>query len=256
MRRSRVLKKIRNGEVVSCIYVHLNPHSTDIAAMSGFDSIWLDNEHQGQNWDSLQAHVWAAKNHDVDVMIRVSRGSYSDYIKPLELDAAGIMVPHVKSVEDARKVVQITRFHPIGRRPVDGGNADGKYAQMDLAEYTKQANEQRFVVIQIEDPEPLDELDEIAALDGIDMLFYGPVDFSHGIGALGQWEHPEVTEARKRVAEAANKHGKYAGTTVSLENAEEMIQMGYRFLAIVADIVGLGKYYNGLVKGLEEIAKR
>ena len=256
MRESRVLKKLRNGEIVSCILVHLGPHATDIAAMSGVDCIWIDNEHRGQDWSSLQAQVWAAKSHNVDVMIRVPRGSYSDYIKPLELDATGIMVPHVMSVEDAKQIVKMTRFHPVGRRPVDGGNADGKYSQMNLNEYAKQANKQRFVVVQIEDPEPLDELEKIAVLDGIDMLFFGPGDFSHGIGALGEWEHPKIMEARKRIAEIAVKHGKFAGTTTTLENIGEMIQMGYKFLAVGADVVGLGNYCNKLVKGFEEMTQR
>ncbi len=256
MRESRVLRKLRNGEIVSCMLVHLNPNATDIAAMAGFDCIWIDNEHRGQDWGPLQAHVWAAKCHDVDVMIRVPRGNYSDYIKPLELDAAGIMVPHVMSVEDAKQIVKMTRFHPIGRRPIDGGNADGKYSQMDLNEYAKQANKQRFVVLQIEDPEPLDELEKIAVLDGIDMLFFGPADFSHGIGVLGEWEHPKIMEARKRIAEIAVKYNKFAGTTTKLENIEEMIQMGYKFFAIGADVVGLGNYCNELVKGFGEIAQR
>jgi len=127
----------------------------------------------------------AAKVHDTDVMVRVARGSYSDHVKPLELDAAGIMVPHVMSLADARRVVSMTRFHPIGRRPVDGGNADGSYCAVDSLTYFREANRERFVCVQIEDPEPLDDLDAIAALDGIDMLFFGPADFSQGIGAPG-----------------------------------------------------------------------
>ncbi len=67
----------------------------------------------------------AAKVFDVDAIVRVPRGSYSDMIRPLELDAAGIMVPHVMSAEDARQVVRWTRFAPVGLRPLDGGNADG-----------------------------------------------------------------------------------------------------------------------------------
>ena len=104
-------------------------------------------------------------------MVRVPRGSYSDYIKPLEMDATGILVPHIMNLEDAKRVVHMTRFHPAGRRPVDGGNADGFYTGIDFPDYLKQANEQRFVILQIEDPEPLDDLKAIAELEGYDMLF-------------------------------------------------------------------------------------
>ena len=248
MRESRVLRKLRAGEIVSCLNVHFDAQATEIASRAGVDCMWIDNEHLSQDYTSLRAHVWAAKSYDTDVMIRVPRGSYSDYIKPLELDAAGILVPHIMGLEDARKVVQMTKFHPIGRRPLDGGNADGAYASMELSDYTKQANEQRFVMIQIEDPEPLDELDEIAALDGIDMLFFGPGDFSHAIGAPGDWNHPKLLDARKRVAEVALKHGKFAATPCSLDNVDEYVDMGYKFLAIGSDVVSFGNFARNTLK--------
>ncbi len=249
MRESRVLRKLRAGEVVSCFNIHFDSQAAEIAARAGFDCLWVDTEHMAKDWSVVQSHVWAAKNYDTDVMVRVPRGSYSDYIKPLELDAAGIMVPHIMGLEDARQVVHMTRFFPVGRRPLDGGNADGAYAQLAYSEYIRQANEQRFVVLQIEDPEPLEELDAIAALDGIDLLFFGPADFSQGIGAPGQWDHPLLLEARRRVAEAAQKHGKFAGAPASLENMDELIALGYRFLAVGSDVVTLGQHCNALMEG-------
>lgn len=248
MRESRVLNKLRTGKVVSCTKINLlDPRVTEIAAMCGFDCLWLDMEHVPTDWVTVENQVRSAKIYNVDTMIRVARGSYSDYIKPLELDAAGIMVPHIMGLEDARRVVQMTRFHPIGRRPVDGGNADGAYDMLDLEEYIRQANEQRFIVLQIEDPEPLDDLEAIAALEGYNMLFFGPGDFSQGIGAPGDWDHPKLLEARKRIAEVAIKHGKFAGTTASINNMDEFIDLGYKFLSIGADVVGMNNYYNHLI---------
>ena len=247
-RPSRVLRKLRAGEVVSCFNAHFDAQVTDIAGMYGFDCLWLDNEHLASDYPAMRAHIWAAKSHDMDVMVRVPRGSYSDYIKPLELDAAGIMVPHVMGVEDARKVIRMTRFHPTGRRPLDGGNADGAYATLELSEYLSQANKERFVVLQIEDPEPLDEIDAIAALDGVDMLFFGPADFSHAIGAPGEWDHPSLIEARKIVAGAAARHGKFAGIPGSTDNMDELVELGYRFIALGADVVAVGQYCKRIME--------
>ena len=224
--------------------IYYNPRVTDIAAMYGFDCLWLDKEHVPTDWVTVENQIRSAKIHDVDIVVRVARGSYSDYIQPLELDATGIMVPHIMGLEDARKVVQITRFHPIGRRPIDGGNADGAYTTLELEDYIKQANEQRFIILQIEDPEPLDELEAIAALEGYDMLFFGPGDFSQGIGAPGDMNHPKLLEARQRVAEVAIKHGKFAATTGNFNNLDEFIDMGYKFISIGADVVGMNNYYN------------
>jgi len=214
----------------------------EIAALSGFDCVWADREHTAVNWSDLEKQILAAKTQDTDVMVRVSRGSYSDYIRPLELDASGIMVPHVMGLQDAQNIVRMTRFHPIGLRPLDGGNSDAAFCLVDISEYLEQANAQRFVAIQIEDPEPLEELDAIAALPGIDMLFFGPGDFSQAIGAPGQWNHPLIGEARRRVAEVCVANGKFAGTVGSLDNKDELISLGYRFISIGADVVGLSQY--------------
>ena len=249
MRRSKVLQKLRNGNTANCFKINLkDTQAVEIAALNGLDCVWVDLEHIGQDWSVIASHVWATKAHDTDLMVRVSRGAYSDYIKPLELDATGIMVPHIMGVEDAKKVIHHVRFHPQGRRPIDGGNADGAYTAMDFNAYLETANQERFVVLQIEDPEPLDELEEIAQLEGFDMLFFGPGDFSQGIGAPGQWDHPLLVETRKRVAEVARKYGKFAGTVGSPANLQELLAMGYQFVSMGADVVGLTNYCRDMVK--------
>lgn len=248
MRESRVLKKLRAGELVSCFKINLcDGQSADLAARHGFDCLWLDMEHNACDWSVLNSQNWAAKSHDVDVMVRVPRGSYSDYIKPFEIDASGIVVPHIMNLEDAKKVISTTRFHPVGRRPLDGGNADGFYTALDLKDYMKQSNEQRFIVLQIEDPEPVQDLEAIAALEGFEILFFGPGDFSQGIGAPGDWKHPRLVETRELVAKVARKHGKFAATVSSTENIDAMVDMGYTFISIGADVVGLNQYCKNLI---------
>ena len=253
MRTSRVLKKLRRGQVASCVKINLaDPRVTEISGMCGIDCVWLDMEHVPNDWSAIENQIRAAKIYDTDVLVRVARGSYSDYVKPLELDAAGIMVPHLMSLADAQKVVWQTRFHPIGRRPVDGGNADGGYCMIDFNEYLETANKERFVVVQIEDPEPMKELEQIAQLEGIDMLFFGPGDFSQGIEAPGRWDDPRITEARKRVAEAACQNGKFAGTVCGVNNLEQTVEMGYRFVSVGADVVGLAEYFKTIVAAFEQ----
>ncbi len=255
MRESRVLGKLRAGETASCFKVNIaDAVSTEIAAMSGFDCVWVDQEHLAQNWSVYSAHVWAGKAHNMDLMVRIPRGSYSDYVKPLELDATGILVPHVMGVEDAKKIIEMTRFYPLGKRAMDGGSADGAYTNMDFHEYLEQANKQRFVVFQIEDVEALDELEQIAELDGFDMLFFGPGDFSQSIGKPGDWTNPLLLDARKKVAEVARKHGKFAATTGGIGMLDEFKDMGYQFINVGADVVGMSTYCNGLVSQFNKSA--
>lgn len=257
MRSSKVLSKLRAGRVASCTKVNLlDSRAVEIAAMVGFDCIWTDMEHIPNDWSAIEKQILAAKAYDTDVLVRVARGGYSDYIRPLEMDATGIMVPHIMNLKDAKDVVRMTRFHPIGRRPLDGGNADGAYCAIKLEDYLKQANHERFVIVQIEDPEPLDELEEIASLDGIDMLFFGPGDFSHGIGAPGVWDHPMIESTRRRIADVAISYNKFAGAVGSLDNMESLINMGYRFISIGADVISLMGYFKNIVSEFNKNVKK
>ena len=211
-------------------------------------------EHVPNDLGQVEKQILAAKAYGMDTLVRVPRGSYSSLVWPLEMDASGIMVPHVMSLEDARQIVRLTRFHPVGRRPVDGGYAAGGFCAVDFQDYLRQSNERRFIVVQIEDPEPLAELEEIAALPGIDMLFFGPGDFSQGIGHPGDFTHPDLLAARQQVADAALRHGKFAGTVGSPANREVLINLGYRFISMGADVVGLSQYFSGLVSAFRQPA--
>jgi 4-hydroxy-2-oxoheptanedioate aldolase len=253
MNKSRVLEKLRSGGVATSIKINLaDSRACEIAAMAGFDCLWSDMEHVANDWSVIEKQVLTAKAYGTDLLVRVARGGYSDYTRPLELDAAGIMVPHIMSLDDAKDVVRKTRFYPLGRRPLDGGNADGAYCNIDLLDYMEDANKNRFVIVQIEDPEPMDDIEEIAALEGIDMLFFGPGDFSQGIGAPGQWDNPELLSAQKKVAQVCAKAGKYAGTVGSVNNFAELADMGYGLINLGADVVGLGKYFNEIISAVNE----
>lgn len=218
----------------------------------GFDGAWVCNEHVPTDWLLMENMVRAAKVHDMDTMVRVRRGSYSEYILPLEMDATGIMVPHVMSAKQAKEVVWMTRFHPVGRRPVDGGNLDGFFCMIDPVEYMATANRERFVVMQIEDPEALEDVDAIAAVPGYEVLFFGPGDFAHGIGKPGQFDSKEVNDARRAVAAAAARHGKFAGTMSLPEKIGERLEEGFRFLNVGADVVGLMEYYGQMAAAIKK----
>lgn len=245
MRKSRVLAKMRAGKVATSIKLNMaDARIAEMAAMCGFDCIWVDLEHVPNDLSVVENVVRAAKNYDADVLTRVSKGCYSDLVRPLEADSTGIMVPHVMSLEEAKKIVYFTKFHPVGRRPIDGGNADGKYCLISGEDYMKEANEERFVVIQIEDPEPMEELEEICALPGIDMIFFGPADFSQGAGIPLDFDNEKLIEAQRRVAYEARKAGKFAGTVGGMGNMDELIDMGYQFINLGSDVRALAAYFQ------------
>jgi 4-hydroxy-2-oxoheptanedioate aldolase len=257
MKPSRVLAKLRAGKPAFSTKINgLDPRIVELAAMAGFDCIWLDREHCANDLRVIEDQIRAALLHGADAIVRVARGSYSEHIWPLEMNATAIMVPHLMSAADAKWVARMTKFHPIGRRPMDSGNADGGYASVKTFDYVKQANEQRFVVCQIEDPEPLEEIDEIAATPGIDMLFFGPADFAHGIGVPGKMDDPRVHAARAKVVEACKKHGKFAGTVCTGgKQIKEWLDMGYIFLSLGADVLGLWEYWKRVQEDIHAHSK-
>ena len=249
MRRSRVLEKLRSGQMATCVKLNISDHKVaELASMAGFDCIWADMEHVGSDWSSIEKQIMTAKAYDTDTLVRVARGSYSDHIRPLEMDASGIMVPHVMSLDDAKNVVRMTKFHPVGRRALDGGNADGAYCKIPLTDYIQQANDNRFVMIQIEDPEPLDELEQIIALEGIDIIFFGPGDFSQGAGSPGDFDNPLLIKTRERIAGLCKKHGKFAGTVGGMSNISDLYESGYSFISVGADVIALGEYFDKVME--------
>lgn len=247
MRTSRVLRKIAAGGVAGCVKLNLaDPRVVEIAAQSGIDSVWIDMEHVPTDWATVENCVRTAKNYDTDVMVRVAKGSYSDLIRPFEADATGIMVPHVMSLQEAEYTVRMTKFHPIGRRPIDGGNQDAAYCRIGMTDYIEQANRERFVCYQIEDPEALPDLEKIAALPGVDMVHFGPGDYSQAIGAPGDMSHPEIARVRKLIADVCRKNSKIAATVAGPGTVKEIAEMGYRYISVGADVVGLTTYFDSV----------
>ena len=241
--RSRVLRKIREGKVARVLKLNtLDAKVAEIFAASQPDALWACMEHVSAGWSDVENQIRAAKLYDVDLFLRVSRGGYADYVRGLEMDAAGLVVPHVMDAADARRVRDITKFAPLGRRALDGGNNDAQFTRVGLTDYLAAANSERVICHQIEDPEALPHLEAMAEIEGVDCLFFGPGDFSLAIGVPGQLQHPEVKAARRRVAEVARKYGKIAATVTSRDTIAEYADMGYNFLSVGADVVALAIY--------------
>ena len=249
------MRELRAGKAPTCFKLNLSdPRILELGGLAGVSAIWICNEHVSNDWFNLENQIRAAKLYDVDTIVRVEKGSYSDYIKPFESDATAIMVPHVRTAEEARHIVEMTRFHPLGRRPVDGGNPDGRYCQIPVAQYMAHSNSERLLIFQIESPEALENVEAIAAVPGYEMLLFGPGDFSHLLGKPGQITAPEVVAARKRVGAAARKHGKFAMASGMIAPRAELEAEGYGVFTLGADVLGLGQYFKAQLAAFEGAA--
>lgn len=255
MRPSKVMRLLSEGKTANSIKLNVsNAKATEIAAIHGFDCIWTDMEHVANDWSDIEKQVYVAKLYDCDLIVRVARGSYSDYIHPLELDATGVMVPHVMSAEDAAQVVRNVRFAPLGMRPVDGGNADGKYCLMPFGEYIAGSNREKLVILQIEDPQAVEDIERICRVPGFDIVYFGPGDLSQALGIPGQINHPNIVKARQKVAEAARKHCRHLGTVSTPDMIPALLEEGYRFINLGGDVHALSCYYMRMMAAYQNIS--
>jgi 4-hydroxy-2-oxoheptanedioate aldolase len=245
LRSSRILRRLRDHQFVSTMKLNLtDPRIAEMAGIAGFDALWLCQEHVPGDWTELEHTIRAARLHDMDTLVRVAKGSYSDYIRPLEAGATGIIVPHIESAAEAQRIVELTRFHPVGKRALDGGNTDGAYCTVPVEDYLQNSNTEKVIVFQIESPEALENVEAIAAVPGFDGFLFGPGDYSHRIGKAGNLTCDEVTVARQRVGKAARTHGKFMMTSGLYIPFEQLAAEGHTVFNLGSDVGGLNTWFN------------
>jgi len=209
VRKSKVLAKLRRGQFARIAATgHFLPFFVRYAAHYGYDGIWLDLEHRTMNDREAQAIIAACYYNDIDCMVRPQTTGRTHLYHYLEDGAAGFMIPFVSTPAIAHLVVEAVKFSPLGNRGVDGAGLDADYgieAWKPGTTYFEDANRETFIVAQIETPEAVQNLEEIAAVPGIDCLFIGPGDLGQRLRASDSpMTIPDVVE---RVAAAARQHG-------------------------------------------------
>ncbi len=256
MRTSRILSKVRAGQPALAVCLHLtDPSIYELTSLMGFDGIWMDMEHHFYGVETAAGLMRAARVGGTDVVARPGKGEFMRMARMLEAGATGIMYPRCDSAEEAREVVKWAKFAPLGKRGFDGSGPDVPYMLAPMEKYLRDANDQTFVLIQVEEPQAVDQADAIAATPGVDMLMLGPADFTVLTGIPGQFSHPTVTAAIEAVAKAAKNHGKHwAATCGTLEQAKRMIELGARLIFHGCDIVfvrnGLDQVRNAFAEEL------
>lgn len=248
MVKSKVLAKLRAGDFVRVAGQSRLSDSwlSEVIGWIGYDCIWFDMEHRAFGYDVLPAVSLACRHTGIDLMVRILKTGYDAPMRALECGANGIMVPHVRSAEEARQWVDWVRFPPLGRRGLDGAGADADWGFADTKEHIRNGNEEVFLALQIEDKEAVECIDEIAAVPGFDLLFVGPGDLTLSYGVPLEFNHPIIQDAYDRVAAAAVKHGKWWGTTSgSPEAAQKVVDRGGRMFTAGGD-------HGALVNGLKQ----
>lgn len=227
--------------------------TVEMAGIAGFDWVLVDLEHGVGDQESLVAQVQAADAAGAATMVRIAWNDPVRFKRALDLGISGVMVPYVQSANEAREAVRSMRYPPEGVRGVASlTRSTGFGSHFDA--YFGRANRELLTVVQIETPRGVEQADAIAAVDGIDVLFIGPLDLSTAMGIQGQYDDDRFLEAVDTVAAAAKAHGKATGTLIlAPETLQPMIDRGMTFVAMGSDggLVASGMRANlALLKGL------
>ncbi|MFV1966735.1 MAG: HpcH/HpaI aldolase/citrate lyase family protein [Pirellulaceae bacterium] len=239
MRTSRVKTKLQRDEPALITTLHFtDPSVYELTSLMGFDGIWMDLEHHVTSLETASRLMRAARVGTADIIARPAKGEFMRMSRMLEAGAQGIMYPRCDDAAEAAEVVRWAKFAPEGTRGVDSANPDNPYLSLPLPEYLRRANEQTFIVIQLESQEAIDQVDEIAAVPGVDVLMLGPGDFSILSGFPGEWEHERIRDAQRAIGRAAKAAGKHWGCPAfTRDDAKRLLDDGARFICHGGDIV-------------------
>lgn len=242
MRKSRTLARIRNNETVRiCNLGHFVPAYVRFAAHFGFDCIWLDLEHRNITDRDVQTLLVHSHLHDIDIMVRPNTLEKTRLYRYLEDGAAGLMIPHVNTAEKAAALVDAVKFPPLGDRGLDGAGLDADYyvnGPDGVQDFLSQVNDETFLVVQIETPTAVENIEQIAATPGLDGVFVGPGDLGLRLQRLST--DMTLDHAFDRVAAACDRHNVAWGTPVgSAEDLARRQAQGGQLLAHGGDFAAM-----------------
>jgi 2-keto-3-deoxy-L-rhamnonate aldolase RhmA len=257
--RNRVKEKLARDEVVASMTVRLvrNVEIARIAATCGFDTIYVDMEHSAFSLDTTSQICVAALDVGITPFVRVPANGPEYVCRALDGGALGVIAPHVRSAAEAEAVVRRAKYPPMGTRSAGGPLAQYQYRDFPVPDANAAANDATMVIAMMETKDALDKVDEIAAVDGIDMLFIGTNDLCGELGIHGQYGHELVREAYARTISACRARGKHVGVgglTSRPDLVADFVAQGARYVSIGADLsflLGAGAEKASFVHGLK-----
>ena len=235
---NNVKKRLARGEQLVGPLVSLaSPDVAEILSLVGFDYLWMESEHSPMNFAQIQMMIQAVAGR-CPCLVRVPENREVWFKKALDTGCDGVVVPQVRSAEEARSAIEWSLYPPAGRRSV--GISRAHQFGMSFQEYVDSANDRLAVVLQVEHIEGVRNIDAIVEVEGIDAVFIGPYDLSGSLGIVGQVTHPDVRTAISIVTEACRKANVVTGIFVTeASGAREALASGHGLIAMGMDAVYL-----------------
>jgi 2-dehydro-3-deoxyglucarate aldolase/4-hydroxy-2-oxoheptanedioate aldolase len=219
----------------------VHPVVFDLFGMAGgYDGLWFDQEHGGMTVGELRSGCAFARANRLGTIVRMPPAGYWSVTQNLEAGADGVMAAQIHSAEQAEEFVRWCKYGPRGHRGLNSSGFDARYTFKSLPDLVRDANRESFVAVQIETLGALGQAEQIAAIDGVNMLFLGPADMSQALGCTGEVDHPKVWEAIDRISLACRQHGKTWGTVpAGAAHAGRCVEKGCRMLTVANETLAL-----------------
>ena len=237
---SVIKDRLAAGQIVRTMHIvgYATPRIVELLGTLGsFHGFWFDQEHSAISHKDLELLLIASRAAGKDAFARVPPTDYATVMRPMEAGCSGVMIAQVRTLDEVKQSVAWAKYPPMGIRGAFGANAETKFGKIDLATQVATANRDRWVSIQIENPEAVDIVDQIAAVEGVDWLFVGPADLSVTLGVPGDFMHPKCIAALNKVAAGAKKAGKAWGIlSRDAEHARVCRELGCQLFSVYGDI--------------------
>lgn len=219
----------------------------EIAGSAGLDWCLLDMEHGSGSWEMLTNQLMALEGTGAAPIVRLPSIDPDLFKRVLDLGAHGLMLPNMNTAEEARSAVSFSRYPPHGTRGVSAMNRGTRYGAQ-FEERLLTGHENTLIIGQIESPTAVKNVDQIAAVDGIDVLFIGPMDLSVSMGIVREFNHPEFIAATQKVIDTAKRHNKASGILgFAPEDIAKSYDRGFTFIAAGSDSNMVSNGMKGLV---------
>ena len=231
-------EKLSAGEAVHGCWLNSGSEiNAEIVGNAGFDWVVIDLEHGIGTENNLINQLQALSGSETVRIVRVEALVRQRVSRVLELGAEGVLFPQIQNSQEAEQAISYMRYPPDGVRGMANMIRATDFGQ-SFEEYYTGYKDNLLGIIQIETLESLNYLDEIANIDGVDVLFVGPADMSLALGVFRQFDHPRYIETLEKVRDAASKAGKATGTLLrNPDEYEKYYKLGYRMLGCGADSV-------------------
>ena len=209
-----------------------------IMAASDYDWLFIDMEHNSMDVDTASQISVAAQDAGICPIVRVPDFAHHHATRVLDCGAMGIVFPHVDDADTARKLVSYCLYPPKGHRSMTGSLPQLNFEKLPIPEVAKVINESMLVVIMLESPTAIDNVEEIASIPGVDVILIGTNDLCMEMGIPGDYSNPKIKEAYKKVIAACDKYNKTPGMggVYNEELMSEYITMGMRFILSGSDL--------------------